>query len=354
MDNRPVIRLCKNKRRVSQLRRSVSVNKSFIHVAVAAVVNNKGEVLVSQRKQGTHLGGYWEFPGGKLEPGESVADGLYRELKEELGIVPLSSRPLIRTRHHYAEKSVLLDVWKVDAYSGSPAGVEGQCIEWRAVNSLDPAVFPPADLPIINALLLPDRYLITGKFTSVADFEQRLSAALRDGIELVQLRLTHDWLQANAQSYALEIIELCTRLCMLNSVKLQLNVPDQLETLTSNGIHLNSQRLLQAERRPAGDIVSASCHGWQELEHAQSIGVDFAVLSPVQKTRSHPDAQPLGWDSFRQLVDDINIPVYALGGVTAEDIEQSWNSGGQGIAAISAFWNWPVNLAKVDVDIHKK
>lgn len=339
MDNRPVLRLCKNKRRVSQLKRSVSVNNSFIHVAVAAVVNNKGEVLVSQRKQGTHLGGYWEFPGGKLEPGESVSDGLCRELKEELGIVPLSSRPLIRTRHHYAEKSVLLDVWKVDAYSGCPAGVEGQRIEWRAVNSLDPAVFPPADVPIINALLLPDRYLITGEFTSVADFEQRLSAALCDGIELVQLRLTHDWAKVNAQSYALEIMELCTRLCMLSSVKLQFNVPRQLETLTSNGIHLNSSRLLKTKRRPAGEIVSASCHGRRELEHAQSIGVDFAVLSPVRKTRSHPDAQPLGWEAFEQLVDDINIPVYALGGVTAEDIEQAWNSGGQGVAAIGAFWN---------------
>ena len=339
MDNRPVLRLCENKRRVSQLKRSVSVNNSFIHVAVAAVVNNKGEVLVSQRKQGTHLGGYWEFPGGKLEPGESVADGLCRELKEELGIVPLSTRPLIRIRHHYAEKSVLLDVWKVEAYSGSPAGIEGQRMEWRAVDSLDPGVFPPADVPIINALLLPGRYLITGDFISAADFEQRLSAALRDGIELVQLRLTHDWVQANTQSYALEIMGLCTRLCKLNSVKLLFNVPDQLEILTSNGIHLNSQRLLKTKRRPAGDIVSASCHGWRELEHAQSIGVDFAVLSPVQKTRSHPNAQPMGWDNFRQLVDDINIPVYALGGVTADDIEQAWRSGGQGVAAISAFWN---------------
>ena len=135
------------------------MNNSFIHVAVAAIVNSKDEVLVSLRKQGTHLGGYWEFPGGKLEKGESVADGLFRELKEELDIVPLSTRPLIRTRHHYPEKSVLLDVWKIEAYSGSPAGVEGQCIEWRALNSLDPGMFPPADVPIISALLLPDCYL---------------------------------------------------------------------------------------------------------------------------------------------------------------------------------------------------
>lgn len=315
------------------------MNNSFIHVAVAAVVNNKGEVLVSQRKRGTHLGGYWEFPGGKLEQSESVAAALVRELKEELDIVPKSSRPLIRIRHHYPEKSVLLDVWRIESYSGKPKGIEGQCIEWRAIDRLDHNVFPPADIPIINALLLPSRYLITGEFSSVADFESRLSVALNDGIELVQLRLTHDWVQNNTQSYALEIVELCRNLCKQNAVKLQFNLPEQLKSLTSDGIHLNSRQLLKIKSRPVSDIVSASCHNRQELEYAQSIGVDFAVLSPVHKTRSHSDAQPLGWEAFHQLVDDINIPVYALGGMTVNDIEQAWNSGGQGIAAISAFWS---------------
>jgi len=315
------------------------VNNTFIHVAVAAVVNNKGEVLVSQRKRGTHLGGYWEFPGGKLEQGESVAAALVRELKEELDIVPISSRPLIRIRHHYPEKSVLLDVWKIESYSGKPKGIESQRIEWRAIDRLDHNVFPPADIPIINALLLPSRYLITGEFSSVADFESRLSVALNDGIELVQLRLTHDWVQNNTQSYALEIVELCKNRCKQNSAKLQFNLPEQLKSLTSDGIHLNSRQLLKIKSRPVSDIVSASCHNRQELEYAQSIGVDFAVLSPVHKTRSHPDAQPLGWEAFHHLVDDINIPVYALGGMAVNDIEQAWNSGGQGIAAISAFWN---------------
>ncbi len=314
------------------------MNNAFIHVAVAAVVNNKAEVLVSQRKQGTHLGGYWEFPGGKLEPGERVTAALSRELKEELDIVPTSSRPLIRARYHYPEKSVLLDVWKIESFSGSPRGVEGQRIEWRAVDGLDQNVFPPADIPIINALLLPGRYLVTGEFFSVADFEKRLSAALHGGIELVQLRLTHAWLQANTEAYALEVIELCTSLCKQNSAKLLFNLPEQLRSITNEGIHLNSRQLLKINSRPDSDLVAASCHNRQELEHAQSIGVDFAVLSPVQKTRSHPGIQPLGWEAFHDMVDNINIPVYALGGVSADDIEQAWRSGGQGIAAIGALW----------------
>jgi 8-oxo-dGTP diphosphatase len=188
-------------------------------------------------------------------------------------------------------------------------------------------------------LRLPSRYLITGEFTSVSDFEQRLSAALHAGIELVQLRLTHDWMQTHTRSIALDIVELCTSLCNQSGAKLMLNLPEELEASASDGIHLNSRQLLKTKRRPAGDIVSASCHNRQELERAQSIGADFAVLSPVQKTRSHPDAQPLGWRAFQQLVDHINMPVYALGGVAADDIEQAWNSGGQGVAAISAFWN---------------
>jgi 8-oxo-dGTP diphosphatase len=118
-----------------------------------------------------------------------------------------------------------------------------------------------------------------------------------------------------------------------------LNVPDEIRTDVYDGVHLTSKQLSSAETRPDCRIVSASCHNRHELEQAQSIGVDFAVLSPVRKTRSHPYAEPLGWGAFNQLVDDINIPVYALGGMVSDDIEQAWQSGGQGIAAISALWD---------------
>ncbi|UCB54298.1 MAG: Nudix family hydrolase [Thiotrichales bacterium] len=314
------------------------MTSAFIHVAVAAIVNNKGEVLVSQRKQGTHLGGYWEFPGGKLEPGEVFTNALTRELKEELDIVPLASRPLIRARYRYPEKSVLLDVWKVESYSGTPSGVEGQRIDWRRIDQLDEKLFPPADRPVINALVLPERYLITGEFRDAADFERRLSAALDQGIEMVQLRLTHEWLAVNGESCALEIIQRCHSLCQQRAASLLCNMPAQLDVPAEAGIHLNSRRLIGCASRPDAKLVAASCHNREELEHAQSIDVDFAVLSPVQDTRSHANARPLGWARFHALVDDINIPVYALGGVVAEDLETAWQSGGQGIAAISAFW----------------
>lgn len=339
MDHRSVIRICKNKRRVSHLSHSASVDSVFIHVAAAAIINDKDEVLVSQRKQDTHLGGYWEFPGGKVEQGETLEFALIRELKEELDIVPLSSRPLIRTRHCYPEKSVLLDVWKVEAYSGQPSGVEGQNIAWRSVSDLNRMEFPPADMPIIKALLLPSRYLITGKFSSVADFQKRLTSALRKGIKLVQLRLTHDWVDNHKTADVHEIADLCGNLCQQYSAQMMFNLPGQFRALEKQGVHLNSSQLLMTNDRPDCALVSASCHNRQQLEHAQAIGADFAVLSPVQHTHSHPDTVPLGWEVFRQLVDECDIPVYALGGMTADDVEQAWNSGAQGIAAIGAFWD---------------
>ena len=311
----------------------------FIHVAAAAIINDKGEVLVSQRKQGAHLGGYWEFPGGKLEQGETLQAALSRELKEELDIQPLSSRPLIRTRHRYPEKSVLLDVWKVESYRGQARGVEGQNIAWRGVSELDPMDFPPADTPIISALSLPERYLITGEFSGAADFEQRLSTALRNGIGLVQLRLTDQWTKEQTTAGLQEIVDLCVKLCRHYNAQLMFNLPVKYRSMQQNGVHLSSRQLLSYSNRPDFTVVSASCHNRQELEHAQSIGADFAVLSPVQPTRSHPGAVPLGWEVFRELVDECDIPVYALGGMTADDMTQAWQSGAQGIAAIGAFWD---------------
>ena len=315
------------------------MRNTCIHVAAAAIINERGQVLVSQRKQGAHLGGYWEFPGGKVEPGETSEAALARELKEELDIVPTSSRPMIRTRHHYPEKSVLLDVWRVESYSGRAVGVEGQAIAWRHTDEIDPQDFPDANLPIIKALLLPSRYLITGDFCSVDDFERRLLTAIQEGIELVQLRLTRAWTESRTQAAADQIVERCIAMCQRHGVRLLLNLPEPLSSMTSKGIHLNSQRLQKTKHRPSCELVSASCHNREQLERAQAIGADFVVLSPVQRTRSHPDAVPLGWQAFKALVDECDIPVYALGGMRPEDMQQAWDAGAQGIAAIGAFWD---------------
>ncbi|MDH5611634.1 MAG: Nudix family hydrolase [Gammaproteobacteria bacterium] len=316
------------------------MNTEVVHVAVAAIVNSNNEVLISQRASNAHQGGFWEFPGGKLESGEQVQQALLRELEEELGIHVKSCRPLIKVRHQYPDKTVLLDVWKVDDYTGQAVGKEGQTIRWQAIDQLEPIEFPAANVPIIQSLNLPEHYLITGKFDSIYEFEERFGLAIDSGIRLAQLRLTNDWLQTTNEKFAAKIIKLATDLCEQSSVRLMFNIPDQLAHLiTPSCLHLNSRKLLQYSQRPDCDYLSVSCHNLQEMIEAQALGVDFMVLSPVQATATHPDTVPLGWQQFSEMITQVNVPVYALGGVTKDDTEKAWLAGAQGIAAIGALWN---------------
>ncbi len=316
------------------------MHTEIIHVALAAIVNSNNEVLISQRAPGAHLGGFSEFPGGKLESGEQVQKALLRELEEELGICATSYRPLIKVTHQYHDITVLLDVWKVDAYSGEPVGREGQAIRWLNVEQLDSAEFPAANAAIIMALNLPEHYLITGKFDSIDEFEARLGSAIDRGIRLAQLRLTHDWLQSADEKYATQVIRRAAALCEHTGVRLMFNLPDELQQIINPScLHLNSRKLQQYRERPDCDYLSVSCHTVQEMLDAEALGVDFMVVSPVQATATHPEITPLGWEEFAAMVAQVSVPVYALGGVCRDDTEKAWSAGAQGIAAIGALWD---------------
>ena len=315
------------------------MSAEVVHVAAAAIINSRNEILISQRAPNAHQGGLWEFPGGKLEVGESVQQALLRELEEELDIHVNSYRPLIKITHQYAEKTVLLDVWKVDNYKGTPIGKEGQSICWQSIDQLNLAEFPAANVPAIQAINLPEHYLISGKFDSINEFEERFGRAIDDGIRLAQLRLTNDWLKTVNEKQASEIIKLARDLCEQSRVRLMFNIPDELNhIITPSCLHLNSRKLHQYVERPDCEYLSVSCHNLQEMMAAQALGVDFMVLSPVQVTKSHPDVVPLGWQQFSEMVSQVNVPVYALGGVSRDDTEKAWLAGGQGIAAIGALW----------------
>jgi 8-oxo-dGTP diphosphatase len=126
--------------------------RPVIHVVAAAVIDAEGRVLIAQRPPGKHLAGVWDFPGGKLEPGEKREAGLARELKEELGISIEAPRPLIQVSHSYPSRDVLLDVWVVKSYSGEPCGLDGQALRWCTLEELEQAELLPADGPIVKAL----------------------------------------------------------------------------------------------------------------------------------------------------------------------------------------------------------
>lgn len=318
-----------------------------IHVAAAVVLNSKDEVLISLRPEHLHQGGLWEFPGGKVEAGETAETALRRELFEELDLDLHQCRPLIRIPHDYPDKSVLLDVWLCRDFSGSPRGKEGQQWCWVRQEALKDYPFPAANKPILNAVCLPDRYLITPDLSanpSVTE-QQRFLERLEHSLQhlagphhrrMVQLR-TKTLNPALLQELTLAAFEICKR----HHARLLLNSDiDMVKTTNIDGVHLTSRQLLQCNQRPLAKakLVAASCHNRQELEHAQALGFDFALLSPVKQTESHALSQPLGWEAFHAMVDSCAIPVYALGGMTLADLEDAFRHGAQGIAAISSLW----------------
>jgi len=317
---------------------TVRTETGRIHVAVAAIIDDQRRVLLSKRPAHVHQGGLWEFPGGKLEVRETVEAGLRRELREELGIMPVHTRPLIRIAHDYPDKSVLLDVMRVDRINGVPRGLEGQQIQWVPLDQLRSYTFPVANRPIINAVRLPECYLITpepGRET--ARFLAHLEYSLSRGVSLLQLRTR----QLSDNDYRTLIPEVLQR-CRQANARLLLNSDPKLASeFGAAGVHLTSERLMALSVRPLDDtyLVAASCHTLEELEHALKLGLDFVVASPVRATSSHPGARTLGFSGFHDLTERASIPVYALGGMQVADLPTAFRHGGQGIAAIRGLWD---------------
>ena len=308
-----------------------------LHVVAAAIENDRGEYLISRRHQHAHQGGKWEFPGGKVEAGESREAALARELQEELGIVPERARPLIQVAHRYPDKAVFLDVWLVSAFRGEPHAREGQPLRWAGLSELNALEFPAANAPILAALNLPDRYLITPEPGAADDaFLRDLEQALRvNDIRLVQFR-AKQMTDAAFRALARDVVAVCHA----RGVRVLVNsTPEDAAATGADGVHLTS-RLLAEFTAPldANMLVAASCHNPDELMQAGRIGVDFAVLGPVQATATHPGARPVGWAQFETWCREVAFPVYALGGLGAGDVLTAQRAGGQGIAAIRALW----------------
>ena len=309
---------------------------SLLRVAVGILAQD-GKVFVTRRFPDSHQGGKWEFPGGKIEPGENTLSALKRELREELGIEVQEARAYMQVRHEYHDRHVLLDVWRISRYQGTPHGREGQEAKWHSCAELPQLDFPEADRPILRRLWLPPLYLISDSRRFGKDgFLAPLERALKAGARLVQLREPH-MPPHEFEGYARLIAELCHR----HGAQLLLNAePEWVSHCDADGVHLNSMRLAQYSSRPLDEHfwVAASCHSAEELRQAERLGADFAVLSPVAPTPSHPGAVPLGWEAFSQLCSDVNLPVYALGGMRVQDLARARQAGAQGLAMVSQIW----------------
>ncbi|MCK5697053.1 MAG: Nudix family hydrolase [Gammaproteobacteria bacterium] len=329
------------------------------HVAVAVILN-KGRVLISKRGKNVHQGGLWEFPGGKVELGETCQQALLREIKEELGIYIQKTRPLIKILHSYPDKKVLLETLIVSDYEGydysleqnnqSQHGLEGQMVKWINLDDLNKYAFPVANQSIIKALLLPDTYVISpDPFTNYLD-SHKISQFLAEFAHtshqhsLVQLRiksLDNDTEQLNA------IVQQCldiaqqqnTHIIFNSSMNLSVAIQQQ-----STGHHLTTQHLYDTHyvthyRQHFPDhLLVASCHCLEDIRQANQLELDFIVLSAIMQTQSHPQQKPIGWLAFERLTAVATMPVFALGGMNINDMNQAQSFGAQGIAAISALW----------------
>lgn len=313
-----------------------------IHVVAGVLRDTHGRIFLAQRPPTGHLAGYWEFPGGKVELGESRRAALRRELSEEIGITAWMMRPLIRVIHAYEERTVDLDIWLIQGWSGIGIGREGQATKWIDSSELQQTSLPPADVPVVTALRLGTQYLITPEPNApddvefLRDLERTLVAAQQTSspVQVVQLRIKQLAL-ASCKTLIVRAAEVVRRY----GAKLLLNGhPDDVRDFDVDGVHLPSAHLFELRTRPSGfDLVGASCHSPDELRQAQEVA-DFAVLSPVMHTSSHAEVDPLGWERYEAYVAETTIPVFALGGMQSAHIDEAHRRGGQGIAAISGLW----------------
>lgn len=315
---------------MSEVRRRIEVAAAVIHDAA-------GRFLLAQRPPGKAFEGYWEFPGGKVEPGESAADAMCRELHEELGIHVLADAvcPWLTRDFEYPHASVRLRFFRIYQWRGEPHGREGQSFAWQAVSMLNVAPILPANGPILRALDLPAVYGITqAEALGIDVFKRKLVIALARGLKLIQVR-EKNMSADELRQFAVDVVKLAHH----HGARVLINHDVQLaQDSGADGVHLTSAQLQMLSQRPACEWVAASCHSRAEIEAATLLGADFVVAGPVAPTPTHPGAVVLGWNGFKSCVQDTAIPVYALGGMQLPDLEQARQSGAHGVAMLRGAW----------------
>ncbi len=306
----------------------------MVEVVAAVIERADGAFLLAQRPAGKVYAGWWEFPGGKVDEGETTGVALSRELHEELGIEVQRAYPWITRVFVYPHATVRLNFFRVVAWAGEPHPREDQAIRWQRLDAPMAEPMLPANAPVLRALALPLEYAITdaqalGANEMLARIERRLSTGLR----LIQVR---DKALPDRADFARSVIALAHR----HGAKVLLNGDEHAaRTVGADGVHWSAITLEHAQRRPADMLCGASCHSTAELARAIALECDFAVLGPLRATTTHPGGATLGWDEFARLARGAPMPVFAIGGLRPSDLDEARRSGAHGLAMIRGSWS---------------
>jgi 8-oxo-dGTP diphosphatase len=309
--------------------------RKIVHVAAAVITRPDGSFLLGQRAPDTFYPGYWEFPGGKVEPGETPRDALIRELDEELGMQVDTAYPWITREHVYEHAHVSLHFFEVSAWRGEIHDRVHSALSWQKADAMDVGPMLPANGPILKALRLPRLFVNTHAGEIGIDAQlARLDAALASGLRLVQIR-EPALPEADRERFARAVVERCHAAGALAVV----NGDAALAQRTgADGLHLTASSLTGTATRPDFEWVGASCHTRSDLEKAASLELDYALLGAVKPTLSHPERSALGWPAFSEMITRLPMPVFALGGLSADDLSTAKAAGAHGVAGIRAIW----------------
>jgi 8-oxo-dGTP diphosphatase len=306
----------------------------IVEVAAAVMLRAEGrEFLLAQRPEGKVYAGYWEFPGGKVEPGESVRQALIRELQEELGITVTACSPWLTRQFTYPHATVRLNFWRATAWTGEigiTAPLEHSAVEWQTCGQpATVAPILPANNPILKALALPTMMAITmGEQEGVERQLERLEEALDKGLHLIQVR-DKGWPAAQRLWFAETVVRLAERYAALVVINDSAEIARR---VGADGLHLSSNSLAACKVRPDFAWVGASCHSAEEIRRAGELDLDYALLGPVLPTLTHPETEGLGWEEFARRITGNTIPVFALGGMKTDFLPGALAHGAHGIA----------------------
>jgi 8-oxo-dGTP diphosphatase len=314
-----------------------------IDVAVGVLIRDDGSFLLAERPAGKPMAGYWEFPGGKLEDGESVFDALVREFDEELGLHIVAAYPWVQRVVTYPHATVRLHFWRSfgdgRGWTGTARANEGQAFRWERIDRLTTAPWLAGAEPVRRWLRLPATYAISNAGDVGVDrFIDALDRRLEDG-SLHQLQLREPKLDEPTFARLFNAVRVR---CAARSVRLVVNSGhDAGYWSRADGVHLTSRDLVRLDRRPAVAWCFASCHVASEIEQAAWLALDAVVLGPVRETASHPGVEGIGWAAFAATAATASMPVYAIGGLCVTDLATAIAAGAHGIAAIRAAWSGP-------------